>query len=244
MCPFVLLCLCGKTYIMNKSLLILLTFFYTALHAQDVNNLVQKVKAKLDRVNDYEATGRMKTNVVFLKVPIASVKIYFKKPNKLRIKNEKGISFIPKGAVTINMNNILADNSFTAIDGGIIKVDNTNLRIIKLLPQDDNSDVVLSTLYIDETNLVIRKAKTTTKENGTYELDMSYGKYSDYGLPDKVIFTFNTKDYKVPKGVTFDFDDSESQKKAAENMKNRKGRVEIDYKEYTINKGLSDEVFK
>ncbi|MFZ4059050.1 MAG: LolA family protein, partial [Ferruginibacter sp.] len=70
----------------------LLLMFVQYLHAQDVNVLVQKVKAKIDLVNDYEATGRMKTNVTFLKVPEADVTIYFKKPNKIRIKNEKGIS--------------------------------------------------------------------------------------------------------------------------------------------------------
>jgi hypothetical protein len=31
------------------------------------------------------------------------------------------------------------------------------------------------------------------------KLEMSYGKYIAYGLPDKVIFSFNTKDYKLPK---------------------------------------------
>ena len=229
---------------MRNSILLFPMFFLSSLHAQDINSLVQKVKEKLARVNDYEASGKMKTNVVFLKVPIATVKVYFKKPNKLKIKNEKGISFIPKGAVTINMNNILSGSTFTTIDGGLVKLGNTQVRIVKLLPLDDNNDVVLSTLYIDETNFVIRKTKTTTKDNGTFELDMTYGKYIDYGLPDKVIFTFNTKDYKMPKGVTFDFDDGDAQKKAAENMKNRKGKVEIDYSQYTINKGLSDAVFQ
>ena len=227
-----------------KKILILLLLTSQYIHAQDVNSLVQKVKEKLSIVNDYEATGKMKTNVIFLKVPVATVKIYFKKPNKLRIKNEKGISFIPKGAVTINMNNILSNGSFTAIDGGLVKLGNTNTRMVKLLPQDENSDVVLSTIYVDETNFVIRKAKTTTKDNGTYELDMTYGKYTEFGLPDKIIFTFNTKDYKMPKGVTFDFDDGQAQKKAEANMKNHKGKVEIDYSEYSINKGLPDGVFK
>ena len=229
---------------MRKLIFLLVIVSYSqSSFSQDVNMLVQKVKDKLGRVNDYVASGRMKTNVIFLKVPIATVKIYFKKPNKLKIKNEKGISFIPRGAVTINMNNILSGTGFTAIDGGLIKFEKSNVRIVKLLPLDDNNDVVLSTLYIDETNLVIRKAKTTTRDNGTFELDMSYGRYTEYGLPDKVIFTFNTKDYKMPKGMTFDFDDG-AQKKAEDKMKNRKGKVEIDYSEYIINKGVSDAIFQ
>ena len=59
---------------------------------ENVNALIQKVNAKIEKVNDYTAEGKMKTKVVFLKVPVSAVKIYFKKPNRLKIKNEKGIS--------------------------------------------------------------------------------------------------------------------------------------------------------
>lgn len=223
--------------------LLLISCIMVSSYAQNVNSLLQKVKDKLNLVNDYEAFGEMKTKVAFLKVPVANVKIYYKKPDKLKIKNEKGISFIPKGAVSININNVLTNNTFTALDAGIAKLGNTNVRVIKLLPEDDNNDVVLSTLYIDESNFLILKAKTTTKDNGTYELEMSYGKYAEYSLPDKVIFTFNAKDYKIPKGVTFDFDDGD-QKKVPDKMKARKGTIQITYKTYLINKGVSEAVFK
>jgi outer membrane lipoprotein-sorting protein len=205
--------------------------------------LIDKVRAKLDKVNDYEARGTMKTNVVFIKAPIAQVKVYYKKPNKVRINNESGLSIVPKGSVNINLSNIFVNASdMDIIDAG--KEAKTNFRIIKLLPRTENSDVVLSTLYIDEAGQLIRKAITTTRENGTYEVDMSFGKYSEYGLADKIIFTFNTKDYKLPKGVTFDYDDGSKKKQQTEQLKNQKGKVEIVYTSYIINKGVPDSVFK
>ncbi len=211
--------------------------------AQTAEEVIAQVRAKLEKVNDYEAKGKMKTNVVFIKAPVATVKVYFKKPNKLRVKNENGISFIPKGSVNINLGNIFDNTgSYDIIDIG--KEASTNLRIIKLLPQDENSDVVLSTLYIDEKNALISKAKTTTRDNGTYELEMTYGKYAEYGLADKVVFSFNTKDYKLPKGVTFDYDDGSKKEKQENKMKDRKGKVEIVYSNYIINKGVADEVFR
>lgn len=212
--------------------------------AQDVTHLVEKVKARIDGVKDYTAWGKMKTNVSFLKVPVANVVIWFKKPNQLRIKNEKGISFVPKGAVSINLNNVLSNGSYTVLDAGIDKIAGIPVRVVKLLPSDDNAEVVLSTLYIDESRQVILKTKTTTRDNGSYELEMSYGKYISFGLPDKIVFSFNTKDYKLPKGVTFDFDDGTPVKQDPEKNKNRKGRAEITISTYTINKGLSDDVFK
>jgi len=210
---------------------------------QAAEDIINKVKAKLEKVNDYEAKGKMKTNVVFIKAPIANVKVYYKKPNKLRINNESGISFIPKGSVNINLNNIFINTEgFDIIDVG--KEAGTNLRIIKLLPKDENAEVVLSTVYVDEVQYVIKKAKTTTRENGTYELEMTYGKYAEYGLADKVSFSFNTKDYKLPKGITFDYDDGSKKEEPADKLKNKKGKVEITYSAYTINKGVPDSVFK
>ncbi|MCB0739563.1 MAG: hypothetical protein KDB92_00570, partial [Chitinophagaceae bacterium] len=119
----------------------------------------------------------------------------------------------------------------------------TSWRVIKLLPKDENANIVLSTLYIDTKNWLIQKATTTTKENGTYELRMTYGKYADWGLADKVVFRFNTKNYKLPKGITFDYDDG-SDNKTNSQLKKKKGELIINYSSYVINKGLPDTVFQ
>ena len=156
--------------------------------AQTVQQLVEKVKAKIDQVKDYTATGRMKTNVSFLKVPVANVVIYFRKPDQLKIKNEKGISFVPRGAVSINLNNVLSNGAYTVLDAGKDKVNGIAVQVVKLLPVDDNAEVVLSTLYIDEARLVILKSRTTTRDNGSYELEMSYGNYVNYGLQQGTVF--------------------------------------------------------
>ena len=210
--------------------------------AQTPQELISKIKAKLEKVNDYTAKGKLKTNVVFIKAPIASVKVYYKKPDKMKIVNENGISFIPKGSVNINLAKFLSGSgNYEIVDAGTEP--STGLRILKLLPSDENSEIVLSTLYIDEKTELIKRAKNTTRDNGTYELEMSYGKYIAYSLPDKVIFSFNTKEYKLPKGVTFDYDDG-TEKTPGEDLKNKKGKVEITYTEYLINKGVNDAIFK
>lgn len=228
---------------MKKKFTIIFTCFLCGhLLAQTPEELVNKIRAKLERVNDYSAKGKLKTNVVFIKAPVSSVKVYYKKPDKMKIVNENGISFIPKGSVNINLAKFLSGSgNYEIVDAG--KESTTGLRVLKLLPTDENADIVLSTLYIDEQTDLVKKAKNTTRDNGTYELELIYGKYASYGLPDKVIFSFNTKEYKLPKGVTFDYD-SGSKKDPGENSKNRKGKVEITYSEYQINKGVDESIFK
>jgi len=228
---------------MKKNLCLLLSvlLFIATTYGQSASDLLQKVRARLDQVNDYQATALMKTNVSFLKVPEATVTVFFKKPDKLKIKNEKGISLVPKGAVTISLNNLLK-GAYTVLDAGADTLHGRKVRLIKLLPQDENADLVLSTFYIDEQRLLILKARTTTRENGTYEVDMYYGKYTAYALPDKVVFTFNVKNYKLPKGITFDYDDGSAKKQ--QQPVNAYGKVELSYSSYTINKGVPDSVFQ
>lgn len=211
--------------------------------AQSAEQLIEQARLKIDQVNQYEAKGKMKTNVTFLKVPVANVTIYFSKPNQLRIKSEKGVSFVPKGAVSINLGEVLSAKDFTILDAGDDRVGPIPVKVVKLLPNDDNSDLVLSTLYIDPVKALVMRARTTTRENGTYELDMTYGKYSEYGLPDKIFFSFNTKDYKLPKGVTFDFDDGSAAKQPVEKGKPKKGRAEIYISSYKINQPLPSGIF-
>jgi outer membrane lipoprotein-sorting protein len=225
-----------------KWIFLILLLSQINLFAQDpAAALVQKLKAKFSQVNDYSAIGRLKTDVAFLKVPVAKVNIYFKKPNKYRISKEKGISILPKGGVSINMQEILSGNDYVAIDAGNSDLHGNTVRVIKILPTLENSDVVLTTLYIDEKNLLISKMTTTTRENGSYDVELTYKNWSSYGLPDKTIFSFNTKDYKLPKGVTLEFDDGERPDPAKQ--KNRKGTIEIVYQSYIINKGVPETFF-
>ena len=221
----------------------LLFGFNSIAICQDMTALVDKVKAKLDKVNDYVAEGSMKTDVAFIKAPLGKVKVYFKKPNHFKLKRDGGISILPKGGVTVNMSTLISGKDFVAVAAGEAVINNTKTKVIKLLPTSENSDVVLSTIYIDEANLLILKAATTTKENGSFEIELSYGKYVVYALPDKVNFNFNTKDYKMPKGVALEFDD-EDKFSEAEKLKRKKGRVQIVYNKYIINQGVGDEVFK
>lgn len=119
--------------------------------------LIMKVKAKLDQVSDYEADGKMKTDVAFIKAPVGKVKVYFKKPNKFRLKKDGGISLLPRGGVSVNMNSMITTTDFIALAAGEAMVGGTKTKVVKLLPANENSDIVLTTMYIDEANLLVKK---------------------------------------------------------------------------------------
>lgn len=206
------------------------------------NVLIEKVSAKLNIVNDYVAMGIMKTDVAFIKASLGKVKVYYKKPNLLKVKKEGGISLLPKGGVSVTLNSLLNNKQYIAIESGTQVYKGKQLQSIKLIPTDEKLDWVISTLWIDPVDALVYKTFTTTKENGTYEITMEYGQYANYGLPSKIIFGFNTKDYKLPNGITLEFGDEDPAAKQKALMQ-KKGTIEITYANYVINKGVSNSMF-
>lgn len=221
-------------------LLICLTTFSKA-HTQNEEALVTAVRARLDKVQDYEARGLMLVDVPFIQAPPSDVTVYYKKPNQFKVVKKDGISILPKGGVGINLGSILAGDDFTVVPAGTAVLNGSTTKVVKLLPQAETGDIVLLTLYIDERAALVRKSKVVTRESGSYEIDLTYGKWAAWGLPDDVVFSFNTKAYKLPKGLTFEYEKSGTPAPAA--PKDSKGKIKIAYSDYKINKGISAAVF-
>ena len=227
-----------------KKLLLLLVGALTlsSLVAQNETALINAVKAKMDKVKDYKATGQMIVDVSFINAPKSAVQVYYKNPNQFKVVKDGGISILPKGGVSVNVSSLLFGSNFATVPAGSTVVKGVTTKVVKLLPLDEAGDIVLTTLYIDEKALLIRKATVTTRESGSYEIHMDYGKWAAWGLPDKLMFLFHTKDYKLPKGVTFEYEKGGTKKANA--LKNEKGSVTILYADYVINKGVDNKVFK
>jgi hypothetical protein len=222
--------------VMKKVALMVVAFSISIVAmAQDAAAIMKKVKAKLDKVSDYEAKGTLKTEVKFLKVPEANITIYFVKPDKFKIKQDKGISLLPKGTTNINMGSLLKETDVAFVLAGTTTIAGVSCKKIKMVPLVEEGDVATATFYVDDVNSLIKKAEITTKESGSFTIEMTHGKYKDFGLPDKAVIEFNVKKYKLPKGVTVEYDGEK--KKEAANEADKKGKLIITYTSYEVNKG-------
>ena len=227
---------------MKKLFAIFALLIYSFSSLAQVDPLIEKVSKKLALVNDYVGEGVMKTDVSFIKASLGKVKVYFKKPNLLKVKKDGGISLLPKGGVSLTINTLLNTKQYSTIAAGTQVLNGKTLTVLKLIPTDENLDWVIATLWIDPVEALVYKTATTTKENGSYEITMQYGAYANYGLASKIIFSFNTKDYKLPNGITLEFGDEDAAAKQKA-LKNKKGTVEITFNNYVINKGVSNSRF-
>ncbi|MCB0700972.1 MAG: hypothetical protein H6551_05020 [Chitinophagales bacterium] len=215
---------------------------------QDVDSaqyLFNELKAKLDRVEDYTADVRVNIDVSFMKVPPLAGKLYFKAPDKMKLERKGGISILPKKNMSLALNTVFPEGDITIIDAGNDVLDGTPVKVIKIVPHNDVAGIVLTKVWVDKERLLALRTETTTRDNGTVKMDLDFGKYANLALPDKVTVYVDVKEFKIPKGVTMDYDAGTAGKMEApkDDGKRKKGKISINYLQYNVNAGLADSVF-
>jgi len=225
-------------------LLVCMFFMYSATGQEtDAADLFHKIRSRLDVVKDYTADVKMKIDVAFMRVPLLQGKLYFKAPDKLKLERDGGISILPKKNISLTANSLIPDGGVTVIDAGYDTIQGRRTHIIKVVPDDDGNEIVLTRVWVDEGRLLPLRTETTTRDNGTVKMELEYGKYIHLSLPDRITFYLDVKEYKLPKGVTMDYDNGDAAMKKVANGKHKKGKIQITYLDYKVNTGLPDAIF-
>ncbi len=216
------------------------------IKASDADKLYYSLRTKVLSVKDYTADVRMKIDINRMRIPQLKGTLFFKSPDKMRLERHGGLSILPKKNINLTLSNLMPDGKVTVIDMGTSTIDGKKLRVLKVIPEDELSQIILAKIWIDEANMLILKTETTSRNDGTIAMDLSFGKYASYALPDRVIITMDVKDYKLPKGITLDYNDvpTPPTPPGEKKSKTQKGTIQISYLSYDINKGISDDKFK
>jgi len=227
-----------------KKLLILL-LLTSACYAQKYKpeDILEKAKEKFNLVQDYEVNVNIKVDVNFLKVPDAQAKIYYKQPDKVKLKSE-GFALLPKEGVNFSPYGFLKGD-YTAVFDKEQEVDGNPCYLVKVIPLGDRGDLILTTLWIDKDKFIIRKIESTTKTNGTFTINLKYDNAFKYPLPSAMIFAFNVQKMQMPKELTGDMsaEQSTSKKEKQGRDDTTTGKVYVNYSHYIVNSGLPDSIF-
>lgn len=222
-------------------ILIFLMILFTNLHAQstDPNEIVNSVIAKFSQVKDYEVDIEIKVDVEFLRVPDSKAKLYFKQPDKIKLKSE-GFALLPKDGIDFSPSSIIKGN-YTAIFERKEKLNGTQTSVVKIVPINENTNIILNTIWVDDKNNVIRKIESTTKTQGTYTLELFYDTEFKYPLPKQMIFSFNLDKMNLPKTFT-----NTTPKSSKKRFKDGPvlGKVYVNYSNFKVNNNISDKIFE
>ncbi|MFA7227752.1 MAG: hypothetical protein WC061_01855 [Melioribacteraceae bacterium] len=233
---------------MKKSFFLILLLIAAEVSAQskDAQKLLEAVRQKFNKVNDYKADVSVKLDMSMIKVPDMNAKVYFKQPDKMKVESD-GFAMLPKQGLKFSPADLLSQD-FTALYVKSETIGNRKIDVVKAIPNSDSSDVILSTLWIDTEGLVIRKVETTTKKSGTSQIELSYESY-EFGLPSSIKISFNFGDLKLPSVPAAQINETGEPKEKGRTRRgvrdgsSLKGYVIMNYRNFQINKGIPDSFF-
>jgi hypothetical protein len=210
--------------------------------AQEFNPqpLLDSVKNKFNKVNDYTADIKIKVNVTFIKIPVKEGKLYFKKPDKIKLVS-KGFAMLPKRGMNFTFNELF-EKKYNAIFIKNEIINKINTYVVKIIPLDDSADILIASIWIDRKTQSIMKIDAVSKSNGNFVTLFDYPtKANPFDLPSQLTFTFEVTKATLPMGVTGDFG---GEKPKVKDNKPQKATLSISYANYIVNKGIADSFFK
>lgn len=222
--------------------LFLLVVNFGFSQSKDPNEIIDAVITNFNKVNDYKVDVNIKVDVEFMKVPETKAKIYFKQPDKVHLEAD-GFAMLPKNGMEFSPSSLIKKD-YTAIYEQDVDLNGYKTSIVKVIPIGDQGEVILSTYWIDQSKKLIRKVESTTKTNGTFTIDFTYDDKIKYPLPSKIVFSFNMDKLNLPATITGETSNQKSDKKNKNSDLRTKGSVIVSYSNYSVNKGIPDEIFE
>jgi len=218
----------------------------------DVERVVDKTQKQFEKAFDYQVTMKIELKVPGFRMPKKKYKVFFKQPNKLKIKS-RGFGMLPKTGIFTspkdnfdnlkNMRFISTDNNNgqVYIKGEVI-VDSLKLKMPNEYAKLGFRPTV--TVKIDTNNWVINNIITELDTLKLVEITNTYKKVdNNYVMPSASTVQYFIKDAKLSGWLKKDITSIVGQNPLEQKSDMVEGKISIVYEDYIINRGIKDKIF-
>ena len=218
----------------------------------DVERVVDKTQKQFEKAFDYQVTMKIELKVPGFRMPKKKYKVFFKQPNKLKIKS-RGFGMLPKTGIftspkdnfdnlknmrLISTNN---NNGQVYIKGEVI-VDSLKLKMPNEYAKLGFRPTV--TVKIDTNNWVINNIITELDTLKLVEITNTYKKVdNNYVMPSASTVQYFIKDAKLSGWLKKDITSIVGQNPLEQKSDMIEGKISIVYEDYIINRGIKDKIF-
>ena len=242
---------------MRYTRLIILLFtpifvFANDLYLNDVNRVIDKTQKQFEKASDYQVTMKIELKVPGFRMPKKKYKVFFKQPNKLKIKS-RGFGMLPKTGIFTSPK----DNFDNLKNMRFISIDNNNGQVyikgevivdsLKLKMPNEYANLGFRptvTVQIDTNNWVINNIITELDTLKLVEITNTYKKVDDnYVMPSASTVQYFIKDAKLSGWLKKDITSIVGQNPLEQKSDMVEGKISIVYENYIINRGIKDKIF-
>jgi len=208
----------------------------------DPDIILENVKNQFDAIEDYQVDIKVKVDIDFLKMSDRKATLFYKKPDKIHIESDN-FAMLPKSGLNFSPLGFL-DYKYSAFYVREDTIDGVQTSVVKVIPLDGTADVILTTLWIDTERNLILQVESARRPQGTFTVGLEYSEIDGkYWLPSSIVFVFTIDPGLFPgRFLGSQKDDSEGEKKDLD--ESMTGTVYLNYSNYKVNIGLSDELFE
>lgn len=214
-----------------KKLIIIAIFAFSSINllSNPAFEMLNKAISKMNNIPNYTCDIELKVDVDFIKMENRKGKMTFIKPDSVSYQIE-GFALLPKVDFMSQIKK-LNPKEFTILEQGSEKINNVDTRIIKIVPNKIEDDIILGQLWIDSKDF-IRKVLIYTKQNGKLEFVIDYSN-QQYPVAKQITLLFDIKEMKLPPGMTGDLN---KLKKVDPKKGTTAGSIIITYNNYKFSK--------
>lgn len=244
---------------MRHTRLIIILIFVFGLNGEDagsesaVQRLIRNTQDQFEKARDYQVNMTIELKVPGFRMPRKRYKVFFKQPDKLKIKS-RGFGMLPKtGLFTSpkdnfdNLRNMRVlktrrEEGIAYIKGDVI-IDSLKLKMPNEYAKLGFRPSV--TVKIDTINWVINNIVTELDTLKLVEITNNYKLFNgNYYMPADSKVQYYVKDAKLSSWLKNDITSIVGQNPIAQDSDMVEGKISITYNDYVINKGIKNSIFK
>ena len=194
----------------------------------DIESVLDSTRLQMLQIESYSVDATFKVDIDFVNMPDKTATIHFQAPDKLEVKS-KGFLMIPKMGMR-PLTKQLNLNKYYAVYLGEELIKGKRCYIVKMIPKDSKSKIVLSTLWINTEDYLVTRWEANTKKAGNIIVDLEY---NGLVLPSEIVFSFEVSGMNIP--VKYFGNEVEIDKDEMKSSEVQRGKVYISFRNYEIN---------
>ena len=221
-------------------------------YTRSVDQIIKKTQDQFEMADNYQVTMKIQLKVPGFRMPKKKYKVFFKQPNKLKIKS-RGFGMLPKTGIFTsprdnfdnlkNMRFLRSRNN----EGKIFIKGDVIVDSLKLKMPNDYAKLGFKpsvTVKIDTNKWVIDNIITELDTLKLVEITNEY-KIIDkkFTMPSASTVQYFIKDAKLSGWLKKDITSIVGQNPLEKSNDMVEGKISIIYEDYIINKGIKDKIF-
>lgn len=198
--------------------------------------ILRNAENRLAALHDYSVSLGITVDIERLNMPPMNVRMYFKQPDKVHF-DAQGFAMLPREGLALNIGKLRARYDPGRVDRD--SIDGTRVYRLTMVAKSERTRMRSVALYVHPERWTVEKLVTPQVNDRVMSATFHYTQVQGLWLPEEMVASFSAAPADSSERNPMD-----QAMPARTQQRPRSGTVTVKYSDYTVNTGLSDDLFK